>query len=180
MDDSQLVQHAAAGDRMAFRQLVLEHSSALYRVALRITAEESAAEDVLQEAWIKAHQRLDRFDGRSRFGTWMHRITVNAALDHLRKQRSRARVESDEEPALEAPSPTPDRCPAEQADLMQRTLKAMARLSEMERTAFTLRHYEGHSIAEICAFLDIGNSACKQAIFRAVHKLRDQLSADPA
>ncbi|MEM1089792.1 MAG: RNA polymerase sigma factor [Pseudomonadota bacterium] len=177
MSDAELVDKARRGDRMAFRTLVLDHSEAMHRLALRLTGNESAAQDVVQEAWIKAHRSLEKFDGRARFGTWIHRITVNAALDLMRKQKSRQRFEVDEQPDY-APEPrAAESCPAESEDLLRRTMTALQRLSDMERTAFTLRHFEGHSISEICELLEIGNSACKQAIFRAVHKMRDQLEA---
>ncbi len=177
MTDLNCVEKAQSGDRMAFRTLVLENSDAMHRLALRLTGSESAAQDVVQDAWIKAHRNLDRFDGRARFGTWVHRITVNTALDHMRRQKSRQRVEvessGEELPAAAAAQS----CPAEQQDLISKTLGALQKLTDMERSAFTLRHFEGHSIREICELLGIRNSACKQAIFRAVNKMRDHLEA---
>lgn len=171
----QWVRRAIAGDRSAFRSLVVEHSNAMFRLACRVTGNESAAEDVVQEAWIKAHANLAKFDGRASFSTWIHRITVNAALDLLRKQRSRERFEAPElasPPEVASPA---EPCPGEMEDWQRLTLAALSRLSDLERAAFTLRHFEGHSIREICELLELRNSACKQAIFRAVHKLREQL-----
>ncbi|MFK7954986.1 MAG: RNA polymerase sigma factor [Lysobacterales bacterium] len=177
MSDAACVKQAQAGDRMAFRTLVLEHSEPMQRLALRLTGSEAAAQDVVQDAWIKAHRNLDRFDGRARFGTWIHRITVNTALDHMRKNKSRQRFEvevtGEELPAVVAS----ESCPAEREDLITRTMAALQKLTDMERSAFTLRHFEGHSIREICELLGIRNSACKQAIFRAVHKMREHMEA---
>lgn len=166
---------ARRGDRMAFRDLVLQHSDAMHRLATRLTGSDAAAQDVVQEAWIKAHKNLAKFDGRAQFSTWIHRITVNTALDLMRKNKSRERFEVPEPDHFTAPESRAEGCPAEREDLIRQTLHALGRLSDMERTAFALRHFEGHSIKEICDLLQIGNSACKQAIFRAVHKMRDQL-----
>lgn len=170
----QLVLRSAAGDRLAFRELVIEHSPAMFRLAFRLTCDRDAAEDVVQEALIKAYRKLPQFDGRASFGTWLHRITVNTAMDSLRRDRSRSRFEAPVEALPERPDDDPA-CPGEQRDIRQHALAAMARLSEMERAAFTLRHFEGHSIKEICQMLGIRTSACKQAIFRAVAKMRSQL-----
>ncbi len=175
MAEQDQVEKAQGGDRIAFRSLVLEHSEPMHRLALRLTGSESAAQDVVQEAWIKAHRSLKKFDRRARFGTWIHRITVNTALDQMRAVKSRARFEVNQQPEHLADTPLLESCPAEREDLIRRTMAALQKLTDMERSAFTLRHFEGHSIGEICDLLGIGNSACKQAIFRAVNKMREHL-----
>ena len=88
--DEQLARQAQGGDPEAFRQLVHQHSHALFRLAYRLTGNAATAEDVVQETFLKAHRHLARFDGRARFSTWLYRIAVNTASDH---RRSRSRQE---------------------------------------------------------------------------------------
>jgi RNA polymerase sigma-70 factor (ECF subfamily) len=172
-----VVERAREGDADAFRELVESYSAKLFRLAWRITGDEQSAEDAVQETFLRAYRSLDRFDARSQFGTWLHRIAVNAALDLARKQqRHRDRREdwpaetAGDEP-LPSPDPGPDRI-ALSLEVERAVRSGMAELSAMERTAFVLRHFEGRSIAEICEQLGLGASAGKQAIFRAVKKLR--------
>jgi len=173
-----VVERAREGDADAFRELVESYSAKLFRLAWRITGDEQSAEDAVQEAFLRAYRSLDRFDARSQFGTWLHRIAVNAALDLARKQqRHRDRREDwPEETAggdepLSSPAPGPDRI-ALSLEVERAVRSGLAELSAMERTAFVLRHFEGRSIAEICEQLGLGASAGKQAVFRAVKKLR--------
>src|SRR5437764_6253055 len=85
--DAALVKRARGGDHDAFRVLVERHSQALYRLAYRMTGNEHAAEDMVQETFVKAHPQLGRFESRSSFITWLHRIAANCSLDLLRKRQ---------------------------------------------------------------------------------------------
>ena len=170
--EHKIIRKAAAGDRAAFRELVLEHSHAMFRLAWRLTSDESAAEDVVQEAFIKAWQKIDGFRMESSFNSWLHRITVNTAMDYLRTQSRRRRFETEEpewDPGLHS-AEMPDH--DSRIDIRKQTEAAMMNLSEVERSALLLKHFEGHSIKEISQILEITNGACKQAIFRAVKKMR--------
>ncbi|HEY6554769.1 MAG TPA: sigma-70 family RNA polymerase sigma factor, partial [Vicinamibacteria bacterium] len=80
-----------AGDQEAFRLLVERHSHALFRLAYRMTGNEHDAEDVVQEALVKAYRGLDRFEERAEVGTWLYRITSNCAFDLLRSRQRRGR-----------------------------------------------------------------------------------------
>ncbi len=177
-DETILVERAREGDAEAFRELVVSYSPKLFRLAWRITGDEQSAEDAVQETFLRAYRALGRFDARAQFGTWLHRIAVNAALDLTRRQeRHRSRHEdrfhgaAGEEEVFPSSDPGPDRI-ALSLELERAVRSAMAELSTMERTAFVLRHFEGRSIAEICDQLGLGVSAGKQAVFRAVKKLR--------
>jgi len=170
--EHKIIRKAAAGDRAAFRQLVLEHSHAMFRLAWRLTSDETLAEDIVQEAFIKAWRKIGNFRMDSSFKSWLHRITVNTAMDYLRKQSRRKQFESQEpewDPGLHAADlPAHDT----QIDIRRQTQVAMMDLSEVERSALLLKHFEGHSIIEIAQILEITTGACKQAIFRAVKKMR--------
>jgi RNA polymerase sigma-70 factor (ECF subfamily) len=173
--EQQIVKKAAAGDRVAFRELVLEHSNAMFRLAWRLTGDQSLAEDVVQDAFIKAWQKLGDFKLQSSFRTWLHRITVNTAMDQLRKRSRHERMETNEPDwsQLQEGAVTPKH--DVQIDVQACTHAAMMNLSETERAALTLRHFEGHSIKEIAQVLDLTTNACKQTIFRAVKKMRVEL-----
>jgi RNA polymerase sigma-70 factor (ECF subfamily) len=169
--EQKTISAAVSGDRMAFRQLVLDNSHAMFRVAWRLCNDDGMAEDIVQEAFIKAWNKIGDFRMQSSFRSWLHRITVNTAMDHLRK-RSRRRQFETEEPEFEtaemAVSPRQDA----QIDIRSSAGVAMQELSDTERAALLLRHYEGHSIKEIAQILELTTDASKQTVFRAVQKMR--------
>ncbi|HEX5122477.1 MAG TPA: RNA polymerase sigma factor [Rhodanobacteraceae bacterium] len=182
-DEARWVARAGAGDAAAFRHLVDAHSAALFRVCARITGDRALAEDAVQEAFFNAYRHLREFDGRSAFSTWLHRIAVNAALGEMRRRnRVEAALPDDDDAtdalasALEGP-PGPER-EARSAEFGRDIETQLKRMSAIERTAFVLRHHEGQSIEEISATLSLSESASKQAIFRAVKKLRGALEPD--
>ncbi|MDX2149345.1 MAG: RNA polymerase sigma factor [Bryobacteraceae bacterium] len=168
--DAAIVARTLGGDQDAFRLLVERYGRAVFRLAFRITGNESDAEDVVQEAFLRAYKQLHRYESRSAFGTWLYRIASNYALDLL---RSRKRHDDQELVPEEraATDPAPDRL-VYAGQLQERLDAVMAELSPQERTAFVLRHLEGQSIEEIGAVLGLGVSATKNSIFRAVQKLR--------
>jgi RNA polymerase sigma-70 factor (ECF subfamily) len=173
-DDALLVERARAGDTEAFRGLVERYSGRIFRLAYRILGDEPSAEDAVQETFLRAYRSLARFNARSQFGTWLHRIAANTSVEILRKHQSSRPERTGEEAAaspLSSRDPGPDRRALSQE--VERAVRgALADLSPTERAAFVLRHFEGRSIAEICGALGLRESAGKQAIFRAVKKLR--------
>jgi RNA polymerase sigma-70 factor (ECF subfamily) len=170
MDDAIFVERAQGGDSEAFRVLVERYSQRLFRVAWRILGEEASAEDAVQETFLRAYRALPRFDARSQFGTWLHRIAANTAIEILRK-RQRQRPEGQERADAPSSEPGPDRRALSQ-EVDRAVREALSDLSPLERAAFVLRHYEERSIAEVCDTLGLRESAGKQAVFRAVKKLR--------
>ena len=168
----EIIRKAAQGDRTAFRELVLAHSHAMFRLAWRLTSDETAAEDIVQDAFIKAWRSIGNFRMESSFRSWLHRITVNTAMDHLRKQSSRKQYETEEldyeHAGQAAVMPRQD----QQIDIQTQTRTAMMNLTEAERSALLLRHFEGHSIKEIAQMLEMTTGSCKQTVFRAVRKMR--------
>jgi RNA polymerase sigma-70 factor, ECF subfamily len=178
--DAAAVARAKAGDKDGFRSLVERHSRSVFRLAYRLTGNEQDAEDVVQETFLRAYKQLQHFESRASFGTWLYRIAANYSLDLIRSRkrhhdhRPPAEEENDALLSIPASTPGPDRM-AYSVQVEGRISAAMAELSEQERTAFVLRHFEGFSIEEIAATLGLGASAAKHSIFRAVQKLRKAL-----
>jgi RNA polymerase sigma-70 factor, ECF subfamily len=182
--DDERVARARNGDRDAFRRLVEGETRPLYAVAARITRDAALAEDAVQEALLNAWRHLGDFDGRANFKTWLHRITVNAALEQLRRRGGREQFLSDTTNAEDGAEdflaahadelPGPEQLAGGQ-EIGRRVQVQLDRMTHLERSAFVLRHHEGQSLEEICGALAINVSACKQAIFRAVRKLRGAL-----
>src|SRR5262249_33575888 len=142
------------------------------------------AEDVVQEAFLRAFKSLHMYDSRATFSTWLHRITANCALDLVRKRNRRmetvvADFHDDEEaheilPQVAAREPGTDRV-VYSAQVRDHVEAAMDELSVLEWSVFVLRHFEGNSIDEISTALGVSVNAAKQSIFRAVQKLRRAL-----
>lgn len=163
---------ARRGDREAFRVLVDTHGRAVFRLAYRMTGNQSDAEDMVQETFLRAWKQIAKFDGRASFSTWLHRICANCSLDHLRAAKRGVDLEASGE--LVSVTPSPERL-AQSSQIVSRLLPALDELSEMERVAFVMRHYEGVGIDEISAALGVQKGAAKHSVFRAVQKLRRAL-----
>jgi RNA polymerase sigma-70 factor (ECF subfamily) len=165
--DLTAIAEVRAGRTEAFRVLVDRYSRPLFRLAYRLTRNESDADDVVQEAFMRVYRSLDSFDARASFGTWIYRIATNAALDLLRRRKR-----EDAEPVNdELPSPAT----SDSLTFRDALDRGMRTLSGNERTAFVLRHFEGRSIDEIGEVLGTQDNATKNTIFRAVRKLRNAL-----
>jgi RNA polymerase sigma-70 factor (ECF subfamily) len=175
--DSVAVARVKAGDGDAYRALVDRHSRSVFRLAYRMTGNEQDAEDVVQETFLRAYRQLHRYEARASFGTWLYRIAANYSLDLVRSRKRHPQVELEPaEAPFEAPSgaPGPDRLLL--GDEVQKTVAStLEQLSQQERTAFVLRHFEGQSIDEIASALGLSGNAAKHSIFRAVQKLRRAL-----
>ena len=182
-DDVTLVDAAKQGDVAAFEQLVKRHTAMIFRVAMHITACREDAEEVVQDAFFKAFQHLQDFEGRARFSTWLTRIAVNAALMKLRNLRRAATISFDQEAdeggtvadkvADWKPNPEQLYSRTELREILQR---ALAALPHAYRIVFLLRDVEGVSIADTAEMLGLSVPNVKARLFRARLKLREQLS----
>jgi RNA polymerase sigma-70 factor (ECF subfamily) len=180
--DRTAVIRAREGDGEAFRALVERHSRYLFGVAHRMTGSAADAEDVVQEAWLRAYRQLAQFEARADLRTWLHRIAVNCSIDHIRSRRHR---EDAHDPMDLETGPLseqgaegqvlPDRL-AEGGQIQARVQEALGGLTSLERAAFILRHVEGQSIEEVGAALGMRTSATKHSVFRAVRKMRQALA----
>src|SRR6201982_3740175 len=186
ISDAVAVERTLAGEREAYRVLVERHSQYVYRLAYRMTNKREDAEEVVQEAFLRAYQKLQQFAGNANFGTWVYRIAANYAIDRLRQKKNEdarrevpsraAEGESESDPLekLKDPAPSPERL-AGNAQLAQKMQEALETLTPAERTAIVMRHWDGSGIEEIAAVLKSNSSAAKNTVFRAVQKLRQAL-----
>jgi RNA polymerase sigma-70 factor (ECF subfamily) len=174
-----LVEGAARGDREAFRAIVETEGDRVYRIALGLMRDHHDAEEVVQDAFVRAFRSLGRFRGDAALSSWLYRITVNVAHDH-RRRRGRWRRHVDDEPVpADAAETRPDADPerlAAAAGIRTDIDRAVLGLSERERTVFILRHDGGLKIAEIAEVLGRAEGTVKNLLFRAVRKLRAALA----
>ncbi|HEV2178039.1 MAG TPA: sigma-70 family RNA polymerase sigma factor [Terriglobia bacterium] len=183
-DESALVAEAKAGSYEAFEALVNRYEQKIYRLGLNITGNAEDAEDVLQEAFLKAFKKLPDFREDSRFYTWLVRIAVNEGLMKLRKRRSDKSVPMDDAVNDEGevtPREFADWKPNPEQQLGQTELRAIlqqaiASLPPILRVVFSLRDVEGLSTEETAATLDLTVPAVKARLFRARLRLREELS----
>jgi RNA polymerase sigma-70 factor (ECF subfamily) len=181
-NDYSIVRAVLAGDKEAYGALVARHSQSVFRVAFRITGDEADAEEVVQEAFLRGYQKLESFESRSQFGTWIYRIAVNCALNMMtkRKVETTHQIVEDADPTQHQVQVADTAADPERLLLSQEIealqARAMQTLTATERTAFVLRHMEARSTEEIAATLHIAPNAAKQAVFRAVQKLRRGLA----
>jgi RNA polymerase sigma-70 factor (ECF subfamily) len=168
------VAQTLAGDSDGFRALVERHSSPVFRLAYRMTGNQQDAEDVVQESFLRAYRQLRQFDQRASFGTWLYRITANCSLDLIRSRNRRGTPPDEKGPEIPSGHPGPERLVLS-GEIRDRVTRALETLSDAERTAFVLRHYEGLGIEEIGRILGVQAGAAKHSVFRAVQKLRQAL-----
>ncbi len=180
--DQALIRAVLAGDKDAYGVLVERHGENMFRIAFRITESEADAQEIAQEAFLRGYRSLAAFDERAEFRTWIYRITVNCALQVLNKRKTEAPVpiteEFDEEHAgiqLADGGAGPERLLLDR-EIEHRRQAAMEDMSEVERLAFVLRHLEGRSNEEIASTLDVTPNNARQAVFRAVQKMRRSLA----
>lgn len=183
-DEAQLVSAAKGGDTHAFEELVNRYERKIFRLGMNITQNKEDAEDVMQDAFLKSYQNLDRFQGDSRFYTWLVRIAVNEALMKLRKRRPN-QVSLDEPLTddgidsvfreIEDWGPSPEKKFA-QTELNEILNAVIGELDPIFRVAFLLRDVEGLSTEETAQILGISVAAVKSRLLRARLKLRQRLN----
>src|SRR5712664_1745863 len=179
-----LVQAAKGGDIAAFEQLVKKYDRNVFRIAQHITQNREDAEDVVQDAFLKAYQNLKQFQGNSKFYTWLVRIAVNEALMKLRKRKTSKTVSMDEDVETEDGSvprevadwsPNPEQLfgQSELSDILAKTIQG---LPTGFRTVFVLRDVEGLSTEETAETLGLSVPAVKSRLLRARLQLRERLN----
>jgi RNA polymerase sigma-70 factor, ECF subfamily len=186
-EDDELIREAQRGDRTAFDSLVRRYDQSVLRLALHMLGNEQDAQDVHQEAFLKAYRHLGNFRFECSFYTWLYRIVTNLCLDHLRRRKSRREdpatvVDSrgDEMDLLSNISDTRAMAnPARELDrkrMGQCINDALAKLTPRERTVFELKHYQGLKLRTIGEMLSTTEETAKNTLFRATRKLRANLA----
>jgi RNA polymerase sigma-70 factor, ECF subfamily len=186
IDDTTLVREAQRGNRAAFEELVRHYDQAVLRLALHLTGSESDAQDVYQDAFLKAYKSIGNFRFECTFYTWIYRIVTNLCLDQLRKRQVRkedAPVAKDSQgEEYDVLSQVPDgRAAANpERDLMRRELggrinRALEKLTPRERMVFELKHYQGLKLRTVGEILNTTEETAKNTLFRATQKLRGAL-----
>ena len=169
LDLDLLVRQAGRGDVAAFEQLYCLHAARVHAVCLRLTRDVAHAEDCTQEAFIRAWRALPRFEARSAFGTWLHRIAVNVVLERRRQGGPVLEfVASPPDGAAEAALPD---TPVEEAELEA----AIASLPDGARDALVLCAIHGYTAAEAGTMLGLAEGTCKAQVHRARQLLRERL-----
>ncbi len=182
-NESALVAAAKAGDPAGFTALVGLYERKIFRLALNITQNREDAEDVMQDAFLKAYEHLDNFQGDSRFYTWLVRIAVNEALMKLRKRRPNQfsldePVETDDDfmpREIEDWGPSPEQRYA-QTQMREILNEAIAKLEPAFRVVFVLRDVEELSTEETAKLLNLSVPAVKSRLLRARLRLREKLN----
>ena len=179
-DLDELIGAACAGDRAALNRLLAHARPRLVAVAMRIVRDRDDAEDVVQEALLKACRSLTRFEGRSAFSTWLHRIVVNAALERLRRHQSRReRLATDDErdlPRFEAvEEQTPERV-ASRNETGAVVRGALARLSPAHREVLERREFDGESYRDLARLVHCPVGTVMSRLHHARHRLADELA----
>ncbi len=188
MNDTELIREAQRGNHAAFEELVRQYDGAVLRLAYHLTRSEQDAQDIYQEAFLKAYRNIGNFRFECSFYTWIYRIVTNLCLDLLRKRQVRKEdsgVTTDSEGgtydlldqvADQRSGASPER------DLMRRELganiaKALQKLTPRERMVFELKHYQGLKLRTIGEILNTTEETAKNTLFRGTQKLRAALKS---
>jgi len=185
--ETELIREAQAGSRSAFDALVKQYEQQVLRLALHLTGSEHDAEDIYQEAFLKAYRYIGNFRFECSFYTWIYRIVTNLCLDQLRRRKTRREDQAvivdhsgDEIDVLSSVSD--ERAfsnPARELDrkvLGAHIQEALAKLTPRERMVFELKHYQGLRLRTIGEMLNTTEETAKNTLFRATKKLRAQLT----
>ncbi len=185
--ETELIREAQKGSRTAFEALVRQYDQPVLRLALRLTGSEQDAQDIHQEAFLKAYRYLANFRFECSFYTWLYRIVTNLCLDHLRRRKSRREdqavmIDASGEQIDMLSNVSDDRSMAnpdrelERKFLGEKIKAALDTLTPRERMVFELKHYQGLKLRTIGEMLNTTEETAKNTLFRATKKLRANLA----
>ena len=175
MDERELITRAAAGDGMAMRLLYDAHVDRVFGLAYRLAGNRDLAEDFVQEAFLRAFDRLDSFRGEAAFSSWLHAVTVSVAINGLRKQGRRRKHE-----VQWVDGEMPEVPVADDVELKRRLAKAIDKLPEELRAMVLLHYAEGYKHRELAQLLGIPEGTSKARLARALALLRGSLGIEPS
>ena len=176
ISNSELVRKSQLGDKAAFEQLVIRHQDLGFSLAYKLTGNREMANDVAQEAFIRAWKAIEKFRGDSTFSTWIYRITVNTAwtLRKKAKKHNTLNIDDTYEPIVIDEKKDPELV-AINSDLSSVLINALDKIPIEQRIIVELKNIEGRSHKEIADYLDISVTAAKVRLHRAHQKLRQIL-----
>jgi len=183
MDESAIIEGMARGEERAFRELVERYKKKVYYLSLDMAGNPVDAEDISQEVFLKVYRSFATFRRGAKLGSWLYRVTYNAAIDHLRRKGAAPEPVADEVlelrsqdgaglPRSRAADPV---AAAEESELQARIAKALEKVSPQERAVFLLRHNEDLMLKDIAETLGLSIGSVKSYLFRAVRKLQKEL-----
>lgn len=178
--DEDIVQRVLSGERDMFEIIMRRYNRRIYRTVRSIVRDDVEAEDVMQDAYVRAYTNLGQFAGLAKFSTWLTRIAVNEALARVRMKKRLVHVQPGEAAngigmniyVSKTPDPEQNTLAKELASMLE---EAVDSLPEAYRSVFVLRHIEDMSTAETAECLDLSEEAVKVRLFRARALLRDEL-----
>ena len=181
-----LVDRVCSGDQAAFHELVGRYKKKIFYLAYDITGDHQEAEDISQEVFMKMYRSLKTFRRDAKMSSWLYQITVNTSIDSLRKKSSKPARSIDEfDPSfIQAELPAGGSgayalnpvLTTESAQIQEHISEALKKISARERTVFVMRHYNDLKLHEIAEILNITIGTVKSLLFRAIKKLRKELS----
>jgi RNA polymerase sigma-70 factor (ECF subfamily) len=172
VNEHELIARSRAGDAVAERRLYETHVDRIYRLAYRLTGDDTLAQDLTQDTFIRAFERLDGFRGESAFGTWLHAIAMTVILNGLRKVKRFRQRETDLDDAATVGAASAEADP----DLKHKLAQAVDGLPLKYRTVFVMHDVEGYTHEEIGATLGVPPGTSKAQLFRARARLREALA----
>jgi RNA polymerase sigma-70 factor (ECF subfamily) len=175
--DRELVDAARRGDREAFRTLFERYNRRAYALALGMLRQPDDALDVVQDAFIKAHKHLDRFEGTSSFYTWLYRIVMNLAIDHLRKRKRVVELDEESDDGLlpQMLGGNPGRALMDK-EIRARIDAALGALSDNHRAVLVMRELEGLSYEEMAKVMSCSKGTIMSRLFHARKNMQKQLA----
>jgi RNA polymerase sigma-70 factor (ECF subfamily) len=184
-NETNLIERVCSGDIYAFQEIVERYKKKVYYIAYDIVGDFHEAEDISQEVFIKMYRALNRFRKDAKMSSWLFQIAVNTSIDSLRRRKAKPRINVGDieqvgvrEKALESTNLEADPERRAVATLMQEHIDlALHKITPQERAVFMMRHYNEFKIREIADVLEVSSGTVKSLLFRALKKLRKELSS---
>ena len=166
------MQRVAGGDADAFELVYRAYGAEVYAVCLRMVGDSQAAQELVQDVFVRAWERRESFRGESAFGSWLHRVAVNVVLERLRADSRRSRRVTSQADLTESSAEAPRRMVDDQLDIDN----SLSRLPAGARVAFVLHHVEGYTYDEIAELTHLATATVRSQVFHARQLLMRMLS----
>ncbi|MEA3499938.1 MAG: sigma-70 family RNA polymerase sigma factor [Candidatus Marinimicrobia bacterium] len=173
MEEFAIIKRAQAGDMVAFEQIVRNYEERVLMIAIKIAKNEQDAEDIAQNVFITIFRKIDSFKFKSSFYSWLYRITMNTAFNHIKTRKYDEFLTNEENDEKNLAITNNDSTDISEGEVFQKALKnALNKLPEKQRTVFVMKYNQQLKIKEIASILDLHQGTVKKYLFRANEKLR--------